>query len=88
MNSDETVKVESEYIKRHHRHELLENQCSSTIVHHIKAPLHLVSFAPSLSFSLFLQSIQVLEVSFFFVFSKCYTVKDSIFEMLLIWVFV
>lgn len=73
MNGDEIEKVESEYIKRHHRHELLENQCSSTIVHHIKAPLHLVSFAPSLSFSLFLQSIQVLKVSFFFfVFQMLY----------------
>jgi len=45
MNGDETKKVESEYIKKHHRHELVESQCSSTLVKHIKAPLHLVSFA-------------------------------------------
>ncbi|CAH8318124.1 unnamed protein product [Eruca vesicaria subsp. sativa] len=42
MNADEIKNVESEYIKRHHVHELLENQCSSTLVKHIKAPLHLV----------------------------------------------
>nr|3R6P_A Chain A, Abscisic acid receptor PYL10 [Arabidopsis thaliana]3UQH_A Chain A, Abscisic acid receptor PYL10 [Arabidopsis thaliana]3UQH_B Chain B, Abscisic acid receptor PYL10 [Arabidopsis thaliana] len=42
MNGDETKKVESEYIKKHHRHELVESQCSSTLVKHIKAPLHLV----------------------------------------------
>ncbi|XP_010438531.1 PREDICTED: abscisic acid receptor PYL10-like [Camelina sativa] len=39
MNGDE---MESEYIKRHHSHELSENQCSSTLVKHINAPLHLV----------------------------------------------
>uniref|UniRef100_A0A1J3K213 Abscisic acid receptor PYL10 n=1 Tax=Noccaea caerulescens TaxID=107243 RepID=A0A1J3K213_NOCCA len=42
MNADETENVMSEYMKRHHRHELLENQCSSTLVKHIKSPLHLV----------------------------------------------
>ncbi|KAG2239833.1 hypothetical protein Bca52824_091359 [Brassica carinata] len=42
MNA-ETKNVESEYIKRHHmQEELLENQCSSTLVKHIRAPLHLV----------------------------------------------
>lgn len=34
--------VESEYIRRHHRHEPGENQCSSALVKHIKAPVHLV----------------------------------------------
>ncbi|PIA34614.1 hypothetical protein AQUCO_03700122v1 [Aquilegia coerulea] len=34
--------MESEYILRHHRHEISENQCSSAIVKHIKAPIHLV----------------------------------------------
>ncbi|KAH0942117.1 hypothetical protein HID58_001754 [Brassica napus] len=43
MNADETKNVESDYIKMHHMHgELLESQCSSTLVKHIKAPLHLV----------------------------------------------
>ncbi|KAK8938371.1 Abscisic acid receptor PYL8 [Platanthera zijinensis] len=34
--------MESEYIGRHHRHELRENQCSSELIKHIKAPVHLV----------------------------------------------
>lgn len=34
--------AESEYIRRHHRHEPGDNQCSSTLVKHIKAPVHLV----------------------------------------------
>ncbi|KAJ0251531.1 Abscisic acid receptor PYL10 [Hirschfeldia incana] len=43
MNAAETKNVENEYIKRHHmQEELLENQCSSRLVKHIKAPLHLV----------------------------------------------
>lgn len=35
--------VETEYIKRHHvRHVTSEDQCSSVLVKHIKAPVHLV----------------------------------------------
>ncbi|KAF5451099.1 hypothetical protein F2P56_031395 [Juglans regia] len=34
--------VESEYIRRYHRHEPGENQCSSELVKRIKAPVHLV----------------------------------------------
>ncbi|OAY83399.1 Abscisic acid receptor PYL8 [Ananas comosus] len=34
--------AESEYVRRFHRHELRENQCSSTLFKHIKAPVHLV----------------------------------------------
>lgn len=34
--------VESEYIRRHHHHQPGENQCSSALVKHIKAPVHLV----------------------------------------------
>ena len=34
--------VEAEYIRRHHRHEPRENQCTSALVRHIKAPVHLV----------------------------------------------
>nr|POE51212.1 abscisic acid receptor pyl8 [Quercus suber] len=34
--------VEWDYIRRHHRHELADNQCSSALVKHIKAPVHLV----------------------------------------------
>jgi len=34
--------VEWDYIRRHHRHETADNQCSSALVKHIKAPVHLV----------------------------------------------
>ncbi|XP_052178943.1 abscisic acid receptor PYL3 [Diospyros lotus] len=34
--------VEAEYIRMHHRHHPAENQCSSALVKHIKAPVHLV----------------------------------------------
>ncbi|KAJ6387510.1 hypothetical protein OIU78_017265 [Salix suchowensis] len=35
--------VESEYIRRHHtHHDLADHQCSSALVKHIKAPVHLV----------------------------------------------
>ncbi|EHA8589182.1 Abscisic acid receptor PYL8 [Cocos nucifera] len=34
--------MEAELVRRHHRHEPTENQCSSTLVKHIKAPVHLV----------------------------------------------
>ncbi|OWM79625.1 abscisic acid receptor PYL8 [Punica granatum] len=33
---------ESEFLWRHHRHEPSDNQCSSALVKHIKAPVHLV----------------------------------------------
>nr|ARJ31355.1 PYL4 [Epimedium pseudowushanense] len=36
------TRIESEYIYRHHRHETRENQCSSALVKHIKAPVPLV----------------------------------------------
>ncbi|XP_022764158.1 abscisic acid receptor PYL8-like [Durio zibethinus] len=32
----------TEYIRRHHRHEICENQCTSALVKHIKAPVPLV----------------------------------------------
>lgn len=35
--------VEWDYIRRHHRHEPADNQCSSALVKHIKAPVHLVN---------------------------------------------
>ncbi|WCJ36804.1 Abscisic acid receptor PYR1 [Euphorbia peplus] len=34
--------MESEFVRRHHKHDAAENQCSSALVKHIKAPLHLV----------------------------------------------
>ncbi|RZR92208.1 hypothetical protein BHM03_00020488 [Ensete ventricosum] len=39
--------MEAEYVRRHHRHEPRDNQCSSTLVKHIKAPVHLVTSLPS-----------------------------------------
>lgn len=35
--------MEAQYIRRHHRHEPRENQCTSALVRHVKAPVHLVS---------------------------------------------
>ncbi|KAL9671690.1 hypothetical protein QQ045_009260 [Rhodiola kirilowii] len=35
-------RMEDEFIRRHHRHDVKENQCSSSLVKHIKAPVHLV----------------------------------------------
>jgi len=40
--------TEAEFIRRHHRHEPRENQCSSTLSKHIKAPIHLVRSHPDL----------------------------------------
>nr|CAN64668.1 hypothetical protein VITISV_029498 [Vitis vinifera] len=42
MNGNGLSSMESEYIRRHHRHEPAENQCSSALVKHIKAPVPLV----------------------------------------------
>ncbi|CAF1897598.1 hypothetical protein Bca4012_049120 [Brassica carinata] len=42
-NGMEMNNLEREYIRRqHHKHELVENQCSSTLVKHIQAPVHIV----------------------------------------------
>ncbi|KAK9145401.1 hypothetical protein Sjap_005304 [Stephania japonica] len=42
MNGGGNRAMESEFVFRHHRHETRENQCSSAIVGHIKAPINLV----------------------------------------------
>ncbi|KAH0450011.1 hypothetical protein IEQ34_020703 [Dendrobium chrysotoxum] len=42
MFADGNRQVESEYVRRHHRRDPKENQCSSFLVKHIKAPAHLV----------------------------------------------
>ncbi|XP_074291671.1 abscisic acid receptor PYL8-like [Silene latifolia] len=34
--------MEEEYIRRHHKHEIVDSQCSSVLIKHIKAPVHLV----------------------------------------------
>ena len=43
---------ETEYVRRLHRHAPAEHQCTSTLVKHIKAPVHLVSSHPSPALSL------------------------------------
>lgn len=49
--------MEAQYIRRHHRHEPRENQCTSALVKHIRAPVHLVNklsvYLPINSFSFF-----------------------------------
>ncbi|KAK8549775.1 hypothetical protein V6N13_073550 [Hibiscus sabdariffa] len=42
MNGNGFSMTEEEFIKRHHKFEVKENQCSSSLVKHIKAPVHLV----------------------------------------------
>ncbi|KAH7522881.1 hypothetical protein JRO89_XSUnG0090300 [Xanthoceras sorbifolium] len=42
MNGGDAYSVmEAQYIRRHHRHEPRENQCTSALVKHIRAPVHL-----------------------------------------------
>ncbi|KAJ0772244.1 putative polyketide cyclase/dehydrase, START-like domain superfamily [Helianthus annuus] len=42
-NNNNINSLESEYIKKHHRHEnIADNQCTSVLLKHIKAPVHLV----------------------------------------------
>ncbi|KAK9672504.1 hypothetical protein RND81_12G104500 [Saponaria officinalis] len=42
MNCNGCGGVEEEYIRRHHKHEIGDNQCTSVLIKHIKAPIHLV----------------------------------------------
>ncbi|KNA07238.1 hypothetical protein SOVF_173650 [Spinacia oleracea] len=42
MNGNGYSGVEEEYIRIHHKHEPADNQCSSVLIKHIKAPVHLV----------------------------------------------
>ncbi|KAJ8900468.1 hypothetical protein K2173_025245 [Erythroxylum novogranatense] len=43
MNVDQVYgTMEAQYIERHHKHQPRENQCTSFVVKHIKAPVHLV----------------------------------------------
>ncbi|GMJ15054.1 regulatory components of ABA receptor 3, PYR1-like 8 [Hibiscus trionum] len=42
MNGNKYSKIEEEFIKKHHKHDVKENQCSSSLVKHVKAPVHLV----------------------------------------------
>ncbi|KAF5731784.1 abscisic acid receptor PYL9-like [Tripterygium wilfordii] len=40
--ADTFAAMESQYIRSHHSHQLRDDQCSSVLVKHIKAPVHLV----------------------------------------------
>nr|ACH63237.1 pathogen-induced protein-like protein [Rheum australe] len=42
MNGDGYGGSEEEFVKRYHEHVLADHQCSSVLVEHINAPLHLV----------------------------------------------
>ncbi|EOX95736.1 hypothetical protein QUC31_005192 [Theobroma cacao] len=43
MNGGEAYSMmEAQYVRRHHRHEIRDDQCTSALVKHIKAPVHLV----------------------------------------------
>ncbi|XP_059304657.1 abscisic acid receptor PYL8 [Lycium ferocissimum] len=42
MNANGYSVMEKEYIRKHHIHEVKENRCSSFLVKHIRAPVHLV----------------------------------------------
>ena len=50
--------LETDYVRRFHRHEPREHQCSSAVAKHIKAPVHLVS-AP-LNLFLFFMPLNIL----------------------------
>ncbi|KAK6936713.1 Polyketide cyclase/dehydrase [Dillenia turbinata] len=42
MNGNGHVNTATEYIQRHHKHQPADHQCSSHLIKHIKAPVHLV----------------------------------------------
>ncbi|XP_073315700.1 abscisic acid receptor PYL8 [Primulina huaijiensis] len=42
MNVKGLSETEIEYIRKHHQHEITDNQCNSFLIKHIKAPIHLV----------------------------------------------
>ncbi|XP_072980316.1 abscisic acid receptor PYL8-like [Typha angustifolia] len=42
MNSSASRAVDTDYVRRLHRHQPRENQCTSTLFKHVKAPVHLV----------------------------------------------
>lgn len=62
----------AEYIRRHHLHEIGENQCSSTLVKHIKAPVPLVTFF----FFFLFRSIWEISLCFF---SFCERHRSKVF---------
>lgn len=57
--------LEIEYIKKHHIHQISDNQCTSVLLKHIKAPVHLVF----LTFSLFTSISPVVVFGLIYAFS-------------------
>ncbi|KAF8642626.1 hypothetical protein HU200_067307 [Digitaria exilis] len=49
--------MESDYVRRFHRHEPRDHQCSSAVAKHIKAPVHLVSASETFPFLMLLSKI-------------------------------
>ncbi|KZV54161.1 hypothetical protein F511_37072 [Dorcoceras hygrometricum] len=42
MNVKGLSGTEIEYIRKHHQHEITDNQCNSFLIKHIRAPIHLI----------------------------------------------
>ncbi|KAG8661931.1 abscisic acid receptor PYL8 [Manihot esculenta] len=42
VNGNAFSKMADDYIRRHHVHDVKDHQCSSSLVKHVKAPVHLV----------------------------------------------
>jgi hypothetical protein len=63
--SDAYSATEAQYVRRHHKHEPRENQCTSALVKHIKAPAHLVSFSFYPLFFFFYLFIDFMSVDLF-----------------------
>ena len=77
MNSGDAFgAMEAQYIGRHHRHEPRENQCTSALVKHIKAPVHLVCFSllstADHHFLWFLFHFHVVDFFDFFFFARIF----------------
>ncbi|KAG6501917.1 hypothetical protein ZIOFF_041801 [Zingiber officinale] len=75
--------MEAECLRRFHRHEPLENQCSSSVVNHIKAPVQLVEILSL--FSRFLGSWRALDFSFFILTVLFLVGGDSIRFLCQVW---
>lgn len=56
--------IDVESVRRLHRHEPRENQCTSVLVKHIQAPIHLVSVNPLLLSTIFRFSVHLSLSSF------------------------
>ena len=67
--------LETDYVRRFHRHEPREHQCSSAVAKHIKAPVHLVS-AP-LNLFLFFHAVEYTHFGCWCCFVFCFLASGS-----------